>query len=360
MRRLIFFLLVLLTFSCGQDSMKREDDSAITNENLKVWHQRDTLINPEIWSKDSVRQISLNITERKNFHLKAKSDAPIYLFSGGKIMAKSSEGNLEYSLDGRPDGEVFLSLDKNVRKLSYGLYSIKNPKLNNAYSQLNNAKREDKWISNNILLILLLGASFFMVIIKLNYDRHYFKIISFSKIFNLRLNEGDQSRVRIMDRDNLVFAGFYVFLTAGLIYFLSLSKSIGFFGEAKGMIEFLKILLALSIGLIGKVVLVAIVSNLFGNNKLPAFYIKEMLNINLFFVITLFFSSVLIFLYAGSIPAFWLSTVIYGLVVFYLIRLILLYFKILKLSSFTNLYLFSYFCTTEIFPFLIGLKYFMR
>jgi len=210
-------------------------------------------------------------------------------------------------------------------------------------------------------LILLLGASLFMVIIKMNYDKRYIDILSFNKIFTTRLNEGDQSRMRIMDQDNLVFAGFYAFLTAGLIYFLSLGMKVGFLGiKPDGIIEYLKILSIVAIGLISKVVLIAIVSNLFGNSKIPAFYVKEMLNINLFFVIILFFSSILIFLLNGLIPAFWLPITLYAVLAFYVIRLILLYFKILKLSSFTNLYLFSYFCTTEIFPFLIGLKYFMR
>jgi hypothetical protein len=163
-----------------------------------------------------------------------------------------------------------------------------------------------------------------------------------------------------MDRDNLVFAGLYVFLTAALIYFLILGKEIRFLGiEADGILSFLKIFLFITIGLIGKLLLVVIASNLFGNTRIPAYYIKEMLNINLFFIVLLFFSSILIFLLHATIPAFWLTIAIYGLLVLYLVRLIFLYFKILKLSSFSNLYLFSYFCTTEIFPFLIGLKYFI-
>ena len=135
---------------------------------------------------------------------------------------------------------------------------------------------------------------------------------------------------------------------------------VGFLGiKPDGIIEYLKILSIVAIGLISKVVLIAIVSNyILVTVRIPAFYVKEMLNINLSFVIILFFSSILIFLLNGLIPAFWLPITLYAVLAFYVIRLILLYFKILKLSSFTNLYLFSYFCTTEIFPFLIGLKIF--
>lgn len=361
MQRLIFFLSIFLIISCSQEKSEVKNLQATSANEGRIWHQKDTLLSPVKWASDSVRQIKLELNNSSELYLEAKSDAALYLFYGDKLIKKSSEGYLNHSFDINGGEDFFLTLDRNVRKLSYGIYSIKEAKNTGSYPILENAERESKWISDNILLILLIGASIFMVIIKVNYDKRYLNILSFSKIFTTRLNEGDQSRVRIMDQDNLVFAGFYSFLTAGLIYFLSLGKNVGFLGiEASGLIEYLKILSIVSIGLIIKVVWVAIVSNLFGNNKISAFYVKEMININLFFVVILFFSSILIFLFEGAIPALWLSTAIYGALAFYFIRLILLYFKILKLSSFTNLYLFSYFCTTEIFPFLIGLKYFVR
>ena len=241
------------------------------------------------------------------------------------------------------------------------VYSEESISGNRVYASLHNSERDSKWISNNILIILFLAASIIMVVIKINYDKRYFNILSVNKIFTIRLNEGDQSRARIMDRDNLVFSGLYVFLASGLIYFLSVAQNEVFLGvEANGLVAFLKILLVVSISLIAKIILVAVASNLFGNSKIPAFYLKEMLNINLFFIVILFFSSILILLFSGAIPAFWFDLTVYGILFLYITRSILLYFKILKLSGFTNLYLFSYFCTTEIFPFLIGLKYFLR
>ncbi|WP_296619506.1 DUF4271 domain-containing protein [Marivirga sp.] len=361
MQRLIFFLSIFLILSCSQEKSEEKKIQATSETEGRIWHQTDTLMSTVKWSSDSVRQLRLDLGNYSALYLEAKSNADFYLFYGDKLIKKSSEGYLNHAFNNVQVEGVFITLDRDVRDLSYGIYSIEKANTTGAYPPMENVERESKWISDNILLILLIGASLFMVIIKVNYDKRYLNTLSFSKIFTTHLNEGDQSRVRTMDQDNLVFAGFYSFLTAGLIYFLSVGKNVGFLGiEANGIIEYLKILGIVSIGLIVKVIWVSIASNLFGNNKIIAFYIKEMLNINLFFVIILFFSSILIFLFKGAIPAFWLSTAIYGVLAFYFIRLILLYFKILKLSSFTNLYLFSYFCTTEIFPFLIGLKYFMR
>ncbi|HET8861171.1 DUF4271 domain-containing protein [Marivirga sp.] len=361
MQRFVFLLYIFLLISCSQDNSAKENFQATSEQEIRVWHYRDTLLNSTQWSMDSVRQIKLNINYASPTYLEAKTDAEIYLFIGDTLIKKSSKGFLKYSFANNQNETAFLNLADDVQKLNYGIYSIKKSSDNDEYYRLHNENRETNWIVDNFLLILGIVASSIMAIIKINYDKRYINILSLSKIFTFRLNEGDQSRVRIMDQDNLVFAGFYTFLTSGFIYFLSLGKGMDFLGiDPNGILEYLKIFGIVALGLILKIVVVAIASNLFGNGKISAFYIKEMLNINLFFLMILFFSSILIYLFIGDIPPIWLSTAIYGLLLFYFVRLILLYFKILKLSSFTNLYLFSYFCTTEIFPFLIGLKYFMR
>lgn len=361
MQRLVFLLLIFLIVSCSQENPGQENLQAAPDMEGRIWHQTDTLMSSGKWTSDSIRQINLTLNYSSEVLLEVKSDAPVYLFYGDRLIKKSSDGYLQHSFNSNINENIFLSLDKNVRVMSYGVYSLKRVNGNGAYLSLENSERESRWILDNILVILLLGASLIMVIVKINYDKRYFNILSFNKVFTTRLNDGDHSRMRIMDQDNIVFAGLYAFITAGLLYFLSLGKNINFLGiEPNGFIEYLKILSIVAIGLIAKVILVAVASNLFGNNKISAFYVKEMLNINTFFVIILFFSSILIFLFKGAIPTFWLSIAIYAMLACYVIRLILLYFKILKLSSFSNLYLFSYFCTTEIFPFLIGLKYFIR
>jgi hypothetical protein len=360
MHKLVYFLPFLFLISCAQEELEKTDSKNVSNVDFRIWQQSDTLINLEDEPFDSVRQIKLKVDNPEGLYLEAQADASIYLFYKDKLLEKSDKGYLKYSFSKSMSEEFFLNLDEKVTELSYGLYSIKNSSSETDYQMLRLSPRNSKWISDNILILLLIGASLLMVVIKINFDKRYSNILSINNIFTFRLKEGDQSRIRIMDRDNLVFAGLYVFLTAALIYFLILGKEIRFLGiEADGILSFLKIFLFITIGLIGKLLLVVIASNLFGNTRIPAYYIKEMLNINLFFIVLLFFSSILIFLLHATIPAFWLTIAIYGLLVLYLVRLIFLYFKILKLSSFSNLYLFSYFCTTEIFPFLIGLKYFI-
>lgn len=284
MYRLVFFFLLFCFLSCSQQNPEKDGVKATSEKELRVWHQTDTIYNSVKWASDSLRQIKLKVGYSHELRLEAKSDAPVYLFQENSLLAKSSDGLLKYSFKtGVNNEDIFLTLDRSLRKLSYGLYSIKYENKSTAYSSLQIEGREKQWISNNILMILLIGASIFLVVIKFNYAKRTGDIFSFNKIFTTRLNEGEQSRVRIMDQDNIVFAGFYTFLTAGLIYFLSLGKNVGFLGiEANGIMEYLKILAIVAVGLAAKVILIAIASNLFGNSKIPAFYVKEMLNINLF------------------------------------------------------------------------------
>jgi hypothetical protein len=347
--------------SCAQEKSDWNTDQSVQKKEARVWHLQDTLSSTSEWGADSISQLKIELKNTAGLHLEARSDAAFYLFFEDKLIAKSNEGYLAYSFKNNVRVPIYLSFAEKGQKLTYGIYATKRSDDAIVYSGLNKTERDDKWVSDNILVILLISASLLMVIIKLNYDKRYFSILSINKIFTLRLKEGDQSKSGILDKDNLVFAGLYIFLTAGLLYFLSLGKNTEIVGvQANGMLDFFKLLLVVAIGLLAKIVLISISSNLFGNGKLSAFYVTEMLNINLFFVIILFFSSILVYLFSGAIPALWLSITVYTLLLFYLARFILLYFKILKLSSFTNLYLFSYFCTTEIFPFLIGLKYFIR
>ncbi|WNB17828.1 DUF4271 domain-containing protein [Marivirga arenosa] len=361
MYRIILYILPLLFFSCQSEDREAEIELTKSSNQLEIIYQADTLSNLSQWDSDSLRQIKIKTIENKKLYLEAVADAPLYLFKDAKLIYGANTGELRFEIDKAEKGNYYLGIDDKAQEFSFKTYFLQHKKENALFTGLINFNRETKWISNNVLIIILIITALAMVVIKLNYDKRLFQVLSFNKVFTTRLNEGDQSRVRITDQDNLIFGGLYVFLISSLVYFLSFYSpyEISLISN-KGLPEFFNIILWVAIGLISKVVLVTLFSNLFGNSKISAFYIKEMLNINLFFIIIIFFITALIFLYLGFIPNFWFNTALFGLLFFYLLRLILLYFKILKLSGFSNLYLFSYFCTTEIFPFLIGLKYFVR
>ena len=68
-----------------------------------------------------------------------------------------------------------------------------------------------------------------------------------------------------------------------------------------------------------------------------------------------------ILLYAQIISGTNLSRVLAEIVmVFFLYRTVLIYIKLLQISSFSKLYIFSYICTTELIPLFIGINYLMK
>ena len=51
--------------------------------------------------------------------------------------------------------------------------------------------------------------------------------------------------------------------------------------------------------------------------------------------------------------------ILYVVIVFFISRLVLLYFTINKLSSLKNLYLISYLCIVEFIPLIVGIRFAM-
>ena len=80
---------------------------------------------------------------------------------------------------------------------------------------------------------------------------------------------------------------------------------------------------------------------------------------SIFFLLAATVLSILV--YAQIISGFNISLILGQLVVvFFLYRTILIYFKLLQVSEHSKLYIFSYICTTELIPLFIGIKYLMK
>ncbi len=223
-----------------------------------------------------------------------------------------------------------------------------------------NDKRNLKVGYNDTLIFLLLLNLGLLSAFRVLYPKRFSEVFSLRRTFSLRPLESDSFRLRLFDRDTISAIFIYVLLT-GVVITLFSSSDYDIFEVNQRMalsIAFIKSVVILSFLVTAKIFLVTVLANIYGVRKMNLFYVKELINISLLFITILFFATIIVFLWSGSMPAFWLLTIKVTLIILYIIRSILLYFKILKLSGFTYLYLFSYFCTTEIFPLIIGLKYF--
>ena len=109
-----------------------------------------------------------------------------------------------------------------------------------------------------------------------------------------------------------------------------------------------------------KFVLISIVSTLFKVPEGINFYLIEFLRMAMLFysVVFVLLSFIVInhFYYVEAL----LEKLIMAVAVFYSIRFVILYFKFRRTVSMKNLHLFSYLCTTELVPIILGLKFFIK
>ena len=109
-----------------------------------------------------------------------------------------------------------------------------------------------------------------------------------------------------------------------------------------------------------KYVLISVMSHLFGLTDRINFYFIEYLRMAM-----IFYSLVFVALSYTVINNFYsintlLKTLVIIVIAFNFIRLIIIYFKFQRNMSIKNLHLFSYLCSTELIPMVIGLNFFVK
>jgi len=296
--------------------------------------------------------------------VKIKSDKLFYIFFHDSIYGHSDSNN-EIILDIKSVKQRSRLSDVRVhfQNFKQQLFIEILRKSESKKSQLNIQVYENEVANRafkDVFISLLLAIITILVVLRISYPKRFNEVFSFRRNFSLRPIESDNSRLRLFDQDGLMTAAVHALVLSLLIlivfnYREIISEEVE---RSQVLMTFLKTLLFISSALIIKVIVISLSSRLYRIGKINAYYIKEMINLGLLFGLLLFLFTVLVFLSADSLPNWSLIIIKNGIVVFYVARVFLLYFKILKLSGFTYLYLFSYFCSTEILPLIIGLKYF--
>ena len=109
-----------------------------------------------------------------------------------------------------------------------------------------------------------------------------------------------------------------------------------------------------------KYVLISSVSYLFGISERTNFYFIEFLRLSMLFYTLIFVAiSYVVINHFYSLESL-LESLIYLVVVFNLLRFAIIYFKFQRNLTIKNLHLFSYLCTTELIPIVMGLNFFIK
>ncbi|MFN8354683.1 MAG: DUF4271 domain-containing protein [Spirosomataceae bacterium] len=183
--------------------------------------------------------------------------------------------------------------------------------------------------------------------------------------FNKRIDLNAPSN-RPFEISNILFLVLLSFLLGYLYLFLA-SKGVNVFGsitlfeESESFFSFSLTYLEVTVGilllLLTKYVMLVLLGGLYRLEKITNLHFFKIIQASNIFFLGLI---ILVFALYFSLPTLSETTTqvcIFVVIGFFLLRLVLLYFAINKLTSLKNLYLFSYLCIVELIPLIVGVRF---
>ncbi len=131
-------------------------------------------------------------------------------------------------------------------------------------------------------------------------------------------------------------------------------------GDSALFFSWFVLTIAFFILVILKYILILLMSNLFDISDKVNYYFFEITIFSMVFYSGLFITISVIGLGLSYFVPTALTFMLYLVIVFYLFRAAIMFLKIRSKTTVQNLHLFSYLCTTELLPVIIGMKYFLN
>ena len=225
--------------------------------------------------------------------------------------------------------------------------------------------RDGPLFKNFYILALLTFLVLLSAVYNLN-PRNFREFYSLSKTFSVKLRYDNASSLKVFNWPNIL-----IVFTHCLVISYMLVVVISLLGEpvpylkvdmedlGGAMWRWISLALLVFLLMLGKFVLIKVLSAMMNLKELDQIHFFEFIRISIFI-----YNVGLIFMVVPLL-AFYLPAAGHFIWIVYLVaflsavRIVLLYLKFLRLSTFRNLYLFSYLCTTEILPLIIGFKIFV-
>lgn len=223
--------------------------------------------------------------------------------------------------------------------------------------------RELNYENDYLMLIILIVFTFFVVLFTL-FPHDLFDFLSLRTLITFRFTDTAMIKYRSITNTQTLVIVFHAALSASLllIFLKYYSNPFGdiFFMKINPIFGWLSVFCLLIFFLFLKFVLISIISSLFGISDKINFYFIEFLRVAFIFYSLLFviisFAVINQFYFVGIL----LESLVVIIIIFNLIRFLIIYFKFRATVSVKNLHLFSYLCTTELIPLVLGLKFFLK
>lgn len=213
------------------------------------------------------------------------------------------------------------------------------------------------------LVVLLL----FYAVLSHQFPKVFKNYHNFRNISSLNLQEDMYTKIKLLNSTNLMFLLHYGLLVSYLIILFVHTANVleirlpGY--PIENASDFFKVWVKVTLLVLGvlllKYVMVAAIGALFRLSRIVQHHILDYFRMSLTYGVILFTILVFTYLGLGKNHTVYYNIFVYSVVVFSLLRVFLLYHRLFDISSFRNIYLFSYICTSEILPLFIGFKFFL-
>ncbi len=215
-----------------------------------------------------------------------------------------------------------------------------------------------------IAISVLLLATY--AVSRMAFLKMFATVYDFSKLLNFKLKDDFGSNIRLLSTESLYFS---IILSASasfvlLVLFFGLNQTEGFvlvpwlipesFGS--GILIWLVMTASIQLFFLIKYLFIWMMGSLFNLPPSTSRHFQEMQSLNNCFVMGMTILCALVIYSNYSFPVLLINTILVGTVIYLLYRLLNFYVKLEQLKLYNKLYIFSYLCSTEIIPAIVGIK----
>ena len=370
-RFLFTFLCLILVVNSSATSQEYVEVKNLDKEWL-VYDTQEQLYLP-VFKDEPINSNTLHLkidgSEYKGYFLNLKLPAKSSILTNNEILAYNDHQHQYYwSIDSLKEiykSELFLTIFNPQLKIMKEEVSVNILNLveNNTLSDNNIFQplvRTGDFFQEFFVIAIILILLIFILIRNL-YPKTAAFYYNISKALTTTTRDEQTTRMNLAEGNNLMVLILHS-LIVSFVFVIILSfydievrlVQIGLFGET--FLSWLKIAGIVLILLIAKYLMVTFLANLFGLNFFANRHFFEFIRLSKIFYGIVILLMILFYLGFQFTSYFIVKFILYSIIFFIVIRTLVLFNKFIRTSSFTNLYLFSYLCGTEIIPLLIGFK----
>lgn len=314
--------------------------------------------------------LSVDLDYGKETYLMIDITGNTSLFFENKFIKHYDEGIVKYFLldslhDLYPSDELQLTLYKKVgfkkpADLKIGI-------IRNTFDSGMNvnpiSEREMDKRSNYFKIIILIIISLF-VVLYVFFPAELFDFLSLRLLVTFRYTDTIFTKYRSLTKTQMLVIMYQATLVASIaVVFLNFYPNPleqFFIFSINPIISWVIIFGIVLILFFLKFVLISVVSSLFNISDQINFYFIEFMRMAMIFYSTIFIVVSYVVINQYYLLGFLLENLAFMVILFNVSRFVILYFKFQRGISMKSLHLFSYLCTTELIPIIIGLKFFIK